>query len=131
MSAVSKKVMPASNVAFTTAAVPAASRREPKLLQPNPTTDTASDPILRVSMPVPSPLEVDLCGVGWLRSGDCPAMDLARVLFGVRRLAAAFIKAACRRWYRQSHYQVRGGSKLPPNAKREQAPALQRGERRE
>src|SRR6516165_3339723 len=42
--------MPASNAASTTAAVPAASVRQPKLLHPMPTSDTLRDPILRYSM---------------------------------------------------------------------------------
>src|SRR6516165_9430189 len=42
--------MPASNAASTTAAVPAASVRQPKLLHPMPTSDTLMDPILRYSM---------------------------------------------------------------------------------
>jgi hypothetical protein len=49
MSAVSKKLMPASREAFTAAALAAASIRHPKLLQPRPTTDTSKDPIRRVS----------------------------------------------------------------------------------
>src|SRR5437870_3121458 len=48
MSAVSKKLMPASNAAETTAAAASASMRMPKLLQPRPTTVTSSVPILRV-----------------------------------------------------------------------------------
>src|SRR5215207_8443033 len=42
MSAVSKKVMPASSAASITARVPAWSSRRPKLLQPRPTTETLS-----------------------------------------------------------------------------------------
>src|SRR5690349_19269058 len=45
MSAVSKKLMPASSAAFTTFAVPSASSRRPKLLQPIPTTETSRLPI--------------------------------------------------------------------------------------
>src|ERR1035438_2946678 len=56
MSAVSKKVTPASSAAFTTFVVPAWSRREPKLLHPTPTTDTCSDPRARVSIPSPHPV---------------------------------------------------------------------------
>src|SRR5437764_178514 len=41
MSAVSKSVTPASSAASTTARVPSASTRMPKLLQPRPTTDTS------------------------------------------------------------------------------------------
>src|SRR5262249_14787817 len=48
-SAVSKKLMPASSGASTTAAVPAASVRQPKLLHPRPTSDTLRDPSLRDS----------------------------------------------------------------------------------
>src|SRR3954470_7290666 len=55
MSAVSRKLIPASSAASTTDAVAAASSRPPKLLQPSPTTDTSSDPILRVSIANPSP----------------------------------------------------------------------------
>src|SRR5581483_4858399 len=44
MSAVSKNVTPASSAASTTARVPASSTRPPKLLQPRPTTVTASGP---------------------------------------------------------------------------------------
>src|SRR5687768_11705014 len=50
--------MPFSRQALTTSAVFAASRRRPKLLQPRPTTDTDSDPILRVSMLVLAPFPV-------------------------------------------------------------------------
>src|SRR5436305_7204876 len=42
MSAVSKRVMPASSAASRTAAVPSRSSRLPKLLQPRPTTETSS-----------------------------------------------------------------------------------------
>src|SRR4051794_22117960 len=42
MSAVSKRVMPASSAASRTAAVPLRSSRLPKLLQPRPTTETSS-----------------------------------------------------------------------------------------
>src|SRR4029453_11484191 len=41
MSAVSKKVTPASSAAPTTSAVARRSRRRPKLLQPSPTTETS------------------------------------------------------------------------------------------
>src|SRR5215210_8163540 len=54
MSAVSKKVMPASSAESTTAEVASASRRLPKLLQPMPTTDTSNDPIRRISIGLPS-----------------------------------------------------------------------------
>src|SRR5919202_5274406 len=50
MSAVSKKVTPASSAASTTAFVPAASTRRPKLLQPRPTTDTSSGPSVRMGI---------------------------------------------------------------------------------
>src|SRR5882757_1438225 len=50
MSAVSNKVTPASIAALTTLAVPAASSRQPKLLQPSPTTETSSEPMRRVFM---------------------------------------------------------------------------------
>src|SRR5436309_26810 len=66
MSAVSKKLMPSSSAASTTAFVAAASMRPPKLLQPIPTSDTERLPIARVSM----------------RSTYCPHMktfDLGRV----------------------------------------------------
>ena len=49
MSAVSKKLMPASSAASTTALVSARPIRMPKLLQPRPTTLTSSEPIVRVS----------------------------------------------------------------------------------
>src|SRR5260370_20028509 len=42
--------MPASSAASTTAAEPAASVRQPKLLHPMPTADTSRDPSLRYSM---------------------------------------------------------------------------------
>src|SRR5256885_1989230 len=42
MSAVSKKVIPASNAVSRTAAVPSRSSRLPKLLQPRPTSETSS-----------------------------------------------------------------------------------------
>ena len=44
-------VMPASSAAFTTSFVAASSIRPPKLLQPRPTTEASSLPMLRVSMP--------------------------------------------------------------------------------
>src|SRR3954463_4579127 len=50
MSAVSKKSIPASSAASTTAVVAAWSMRPPKLLQPMPTTLTSSEPMRRVSM---------------------------------------------------------------------------------
>src|ERR1700733_13068993 len=50
MSAVSKKLTPASSAASTTAAVAPASMRQPKLLHPNPTTETSKDPIRRFSI---------------------------------------------------------------------------------
>jgi hypothetical protein len=49
MSAVSKKLLPASSAASTTRAVAASSMRIPKLLQPRPTTETRSEPIERCS----------------------------------------------------------------------------------
>src|SRR5580698_2627423 len=49
MSAVSKRVMPASSAAPTTESVSTGPRRPPKLLQPKPTTLTLSEPIVRVS----------------------------------------------------------------------------------
>src|SRR5579875_3026229 len=48
MSAVSKRVTPASRAAATTSRLRASSMRPPKLLQPRPTTETSSDPIERV-----------------------------------------------------------------------------------
>src|SRR5215208_4228664 len=51
-SAVSKKLMPTSIAARTTASVPDLSRRRPKLLQPTPTVVTSRSPILRVSITV-------------------------------------------------------------------------------
>src|ERR1700722_11827354 len=50
MSAVSKKLMPASSAAPTTAAVSSRPMRMPKLLQPSPTTLTFNEPIVRVSI---------------------------------------------------------------------------------
>src|SRR4051812_43774935 len=47
MSAVSRKSMPASSAASTTARVPSRSTRRPKLLQPSPTTETLSSPSFR------------------------------------------------------------------------------------
>src|SRR5262245_19968992 len=44
--------MPPSSAASTTAAVPAASVRQPTLLHPTPTRDTLRDPMLRYSMNV-------------------------------------------------------------------------------
>src|SRR5579864_8453992 len=73
-SAVSKKLTPASSAACTTFAVAPSSRKcvkivQPKLLQPTPTTETSSDPILRVRMvrilPVRRripPCDVHVCG---------------------------------------------------------------------
>jgi hypothetical protein len=49
MSAVSKKLIPASRAASTTFAVVAASMRQPKLLHPMPTTETLRDPMFRCS----------------------------------------------------------------------------------
>src|ERR671935_3155895 len=50
MSAVSNSVTPASSAASTTARVPSRSTRQPKLLQPRPTTETSgpSEPNRRV-----------------------------------------------------------------------------------
>src|SRR5262245_21879270 len=56
MSAVSRKITPASSAASTTDAVASGSNRPPKLLQPRPTNATSTDPILRVSMQLPLPL---------------------------------------------------------------------------
>src|SRR6185312_8203175 len=50
MSAVSKKVMPASSAALTTASVCFSSIVIPKLLHPRPTTDTDSEPIFLCSI---------------------------------------------------------------------------------
>ena len=50
MSAVSKKVMPASRAAPTTASDSLRSMSMPKLLHPSPTSLTVSEPIVRVSM---------------------------------------------------------------------------------
>ncbi len=50
MSAVSKRVMPASRAAPTTASVSLRPMRMPKLLQPSPTTLTLNEPIVRVSI---------------------------------------------------------------------------------
>src|SRR6185312_1440638 len=50
MSAVSKKLMPASSAASTTAVVASWSMRMPKLLHPRPTTVASSEPIRRVFM---------------------------------------------------------------------------------
>src|SRR5438067_1949261 len=50
MTAVSKKLTLASSAASTTARVPASSTLLPKLLQPTPTTETSSEPMLRVSI---------------------------------------------------------------------------------
>src|SRR3954454_5088979 len=60
MSAVSNSVMPASSAACTTSPVRASSMRMPKLLQPSPTTETSSEPMVLVSMPRSMP-----------RSGAC------------------------------------------------------------
>src|SRR3954464_3838282 len=61
MSAVSRKLMPASRAASTTATVWSESSRQPKLLQPRPTMETFSEPILRVSMVLPPLLEASGC----------------------------------------------------------------------
>src|SRR5687767_8275147 len=53
MSAVSKKLIPASRAALRTAAVRSASNRPPKLLHPSPTTETSSDPIRLFSIAPP------------------------------------------------------------------------------
>src|SRR5437764_9554479 len=50
MSAVSKKFMPASSAACTTLVVARSSIRQPKLLQPRPTTVTSSIPTRRLSI---------------------------------------------------------------------------------
>src|SRR5947209_14173377 len=50
MSAVSKKLMPASSAASTTSVVARSSIRQPKLLQPTPTTVTSSVPMRRLSI---------------------------------------------------------------------------------
>src|SRR4030095_17015778 len=52
MSAVSKKVMPASIAAWTTRTDSGSSMRIPKLLQPRPTSETSSVPIRRDSITV-------------------------------------------------------------------------------
>src|SRR6185503_17965400 len=52
MSAVSKKVTPASSAASTTRRVPSSSTRRPKLLHPSPRTLTWSEPIVRVSISI-------------------------------------------------------------------------------
>ena|SRR5437764_13044305 len=49
MSAVSKKLIPASRAACTTLGDRSSSQRIPKLLHPSPTTVTSSDPSLRIS----------------------------------------------------------------------------------
>src|SRR5215813_3937196 len=54
MSAVSKKLIPASRAASTTRAVASRSMRHPKLLHPSPTNETSSAPILRFSKHSPS-----------------------------------------------------------------------------
>src|SRR5664280_1869668 len=52
MSAVSKKLTPASRAPWTTFIEAVASRRPPKLLPPMPTTETRSDPRERNSIPI-------------------------------------------------------------------------------
>ena len=50
MSAVSKKLIPLASAASMTAFVACLSMRQPKLLQPRPTTETSREPIRRRSM---------------------------------------------------------------------------------
>src|SRR2546423_152633 len=50
ISAVSRKLIPASSASRTTLDVASASSLPPKLLQPRPTTDTSSDPTFRLSI---------------------------------------------------------------------------------
>src|ERR1051326_325102 len=50
MSAVSKKLIPQSRAASTTAAAPPASVRQPELLQPIPTGEMSRDPSWRYSI---------------------------------------------------------------------------------
>src|SRR5688572_12015633 len=92
MSAVSKKLMPASRAALTTRSDAAASMRIPKLLQPRPTRETLNDPIERCSMglndtyqcptskpPTPNAqLAFWRLGVGSWELTRCPPADLTR-----------------------------------------------------
>src|SRR5215831_5474857 len=90
MLAVSKKVMPASSAACTTAAVAGSSIRRPKLLQPSPTTETRREPIMRVCMApppsssrLPEPLETirhlrpAIAFVGELGHQECERLQVA------------------------------------------------------
>src|SRR5437868_924984 len=54
MSAVSKKLIPASSAASITLTVSFSSIRQPKFMQPRPMTETSSEPIFRVSICVPA-----------------------------------------------------------------------------
>src|SRR5579872_6621067 len=69
ISAVSRKLTPASSAACTTLAVASASRRQPKLLHPRPTTETCSEPILRFSM---NPLLYYLRIYEWMQQASPP-----------------------------------------------------------
>src|SRR5690606_18980467 len=95
MSAVSKKLMPASSAACTTRALPASSSRVPKLLQPSPVTVTSSDPILRFSM------SISVAGILRAARGSVHGHELGAVgsraiseLAGVIRAAAPCIAGA-------------------------------------
>src|SRR5580704_7183802 len=89
MSAVSKRVIPASSAAPTTAAVSLRPMRMPKLLQPRPTTLTFSEPIVRVSTGVSSlsagPVRADRIGqycTGGSRSGSRASCEEAAMAEG-------------------------------------------------
>src|SRR6478752_1586828 len=82
MSAVSKKLMPSSSAASTTACVAARSMRPPKLLQPRPTTDTASCPIIRVSTAADAtvrPMDIGRVGIWTGVLDSVPSSEAQRV----------------------------------------------------
>src|SRR6266404_2775213 len=84
MSAVSKKLMPSSIAASTTACVAARSMRPPKLLHPRPTTETDSCPILRVSTSAETSVnKMDIGRVGiWTGALDTVPSSEAQRLAG-------------------------------------------------
>src|SRR5215831_5278018 len=101
MSAVSKKLMPASSAASTTARVPSRSTRPPKLLQPRPTRDTRTPPSPSTTSSTPQKLaagghragETDASRATGLLTELCPAglrLKAAREAAGISQRRLAF-----------------------------------------
>src|SRR5437870_8718934 len=87
-SAVSKNVIPDSSAASITFALASASMRQPKLLQPSPTRETSSEPILRVCM-------YAKCGSD-VESQTSRVIRNRFLLFWVAQAASLLVSAACR-----------------------------------